>query len=61
MSGALFGLTSNDVDDLRKTITEAAALVAAAIVFAGSPRMEADIDESVDVAKDLLYEIRERA
>jgi hypothetical protein len=54
-------LYPSDIDDLRKSITEAAALVAAAIVFAGSPRMEADIDESVDVVKDLLDEIRERA
>jgi hypothetical protein len=50
-----------EYDDLRKSITEAAALVAAAIIYAGSPRMEADIDDAVDVVKGLLEEIRERA
>jgi len=52
-------MTCTDVDDLRRTITDAALLVAAAVVYAGSPRMEVDTEDSVDIAASLLALVRE--
>jgi hypothetical protein len=52
-------MNTSDVDDLRRSIGEAAALIAAAIIYAGSPRLEEDPEDAAQVALDILSALRE--
>jgi hypothetical protein len=52
-------MNPNDVDDLRRSIGEAAALIAATIVYVRSPRLEVNADDAARIALDILYAIRE--
>lgn len=49
-------ITPIDVDDLRNTITEAALLISAAIIFTGT---HLDSAECIETARDMLEQIRE--
>lgn len=53
------GLYPSDMDELRRSIGEAALLMASAMVYAHTPRMEQDIKTSVDEAVCLLSAIRD--
>ena len=48
-----------DMGDLRRTITDAALLVAAAIIYSRSPQLDDDPADSVDDAAALLRYVRE--
>ncbi len=52
-------MNTTDVDELRRSIGEAAALIASAIIYAGTARLEADADDSAQTALDLLSALRE--
>ena len=52
-------MNPNDVDELRRSIGEAAALIAAAIIYAGTPRLQSDVNDCAETALDILSALRE--
>jgi hypothetical protein len=52
-------MNTTDVDEIRRSIGEGASLIAAAIIYAGTPRLENDSEDAVQIALDLLSALRE--